>query len=68
MGLVYAENKTELSWLIWQGMVYMRTRHDNDMTNHIGAIYVEILTKLSWSIGQDAVNHENQIVQWCDWS
>ena len=61
MGLVYAENKIELSWLIWWGTVYMRTRHDNDVTNHIGAVYVEIVTELSWPIGQDAVNQENQI-------
>lgn len=37
----------------------IKTRHDNDMTDHRGVIYVEVRVELSWSIRQDVVNHEN---------
>ena len=41
----------------------MKTKQDNDMTNHISAVYVENDTELSWPIGLGAVCEENQIGQ-----
>ena len=46
----------------------MKTRHDNDVIDHIGAIYTEIGTELWWSIIQDVVNHEKETGQRCDQS
>ena len=50
IGLLYAEQEIELSWLIKQGWSLTKTRKDNDMTNHIGAVYAEIKTELLWLI------------------
>ena len=41
----------------------MKTRHDNDLTDHTGAVYIENNTKLSWSIESSVVCDENQIGQ-----
>ena len=37
----------------------MKTRHDNEMTDHIGAIYAKNETKLSWSIRLGVICDEN---------
>lgn len=42
-GLLYAEKKTKLSWLIWQGMT--KTKHENDVTDRIGMVHSEIELK-----------------------
>ena len=39
----------------------MKTRQDNDVTDHTSAVHVEIRIELSWLIGQNAFYHENQI-------
>ena len=36
----------------------MKTRQDNDATDHIGAIYAKIKTELSYPIEQDVVYHK----------
>ena len=41
----------------------MKTRHDNDVTDHIGVMYFKNNTKLSWSTGSGAFYDENQIRQ-----
>ena len=41
----------------------MKTRQDNDMTNHTGVVYVENKTKLSCSIEPSAVYDENKTGQ-----
>ena len=45
----------------------MKTRHDNNVIDRIGAIYAENETELSWPIRPDAVYEENQMGQWHDW-
>ena len=37
----------------------MKTRHDNDTTNHTGVIYAQNDTKLLWSIESSVVCEEN---------
>lgn len=46
IGLVYAENKTELSWLIGPIQYVTKIRQNNDVIDHIGVLYAE--TKLSY--------------------
>ena len=59
--MVYAENKTKLSWLIGLGVVCYQNqiRQQHDQTNHIGAVYVENETEMSWSIRPGVVYDEN---------
>lgn len=45
----------------------MKTKQDNNVTDHIGVVYAENETELSWPIGPDAVCEENQIGQWHNW-
>ena len=45
----------------------INTRHDNNMTNHIGVIYVRNDTELSWLIGSGVDCDKNQIRQQRDW-
>ena len=44
----------------------MKTKHDNDMTDHIGAVYTVNETELSWPIRQGAIYDKNQATQWHD--
>ena len=44
----------------------IKTKLDNDVTDHIGAIYVENKIELSWPIQPSAVYDENQKRQRCD--
>ena len=37
----------------------MKTKQDNDMTNHGGALYIENDTELLWSIELGAIYDEN---------
>ena len=46
----------------------MKTRHDNNVVNHIGPLYIENETKLLWSIQQGTVYDKDQTTQWYDWS
>ena len=39
----------------------MKTRQDNDVTDHTGAIYVENNIELSWPIESGVVYDKNQI-------
>ena len=41
----------------------MKTRQDNNLTDHIGTVYVENETDLQWSIGSGAICDKNQIRQ-----
>ena len=41
----------------------MKTRQDNDVTNHIGVIYDEKKIEFSWPIKPGAICDENQIGQ-----
>ena len=44
----------------------MKTRQDNNLTDHTGSVYAENRTKLSRPIGHNAVYHENQTGQLYD--
>ena len=44
----------------------MKTRQDNDMTDHTGVVYAENNNELSSSIKSGADCDENQIRQLCD--
>ena len=44
----------------------IKTKQDNDMSNHTSAIYTEKETELSWPIGPSAVCDENQLGIQCD--
>ena len=44
----------------------MKTREDNDMTDHTSAIYVENEIELLWPIKLGMACDENQIGQWLD--
>ena len=39
----------------------MKTRHDKDVTNRIGAVYVENDIELSWLIRLGAIYDENHM-------
>ena len=39
--------------------IVMKTRQDNDVTNHAGVLYIENNTKLLWPIGPGVVCDEN---------
>ena len=39
----------------------MKTREDNDVTDHIGVVYIENNTELLWLIGLAVDYDENQI-------
>lgn len=41
IGMVYSKNETELSWLIRQVRLLMKTKEVNNVTNCISAIYAE---------------------------
>ena len=41
----------------------MKTRQDNDVTNHTGTIYAKNDTKLLWPIRSGTVYNRNQIGQ-----
>ena len=41
----------------------MKTRHDNNVTNHTGAFYAENDTKLLWLIEQGAICDKNKTWQ-----
>ena len=51
----------KLSFRDWSD--YMRsmikTRHDNDMMDHIGAVYTKMEIELLWLIGSSVVCDEN---------
>ena len=38
-----------------------KTRHDNDMTDHLGLLYTKNETELSWPIQQGKVYDEDRI-------
>lgn len=38
----------------------MKTRQDNDMTEHIGVVYTKNDIELSWAIGLSVLCDENQ--------
>ena len=44
----------------------MKTKHGNDMTDHIGMVYAENDIELSWLIRLGAVYDENQTKQQYD--
>ena len=47
-GVVYANNRTELSWSIREREQYMmKIKQHNDMIDHTGAVYAENETELS---------------------
>lgn len=60
IGLVYAENDTQLSGPIGLGVVCHKTKQDNDVTDHTSAVYAENKFELSLPIKSGAVCHENQ--------
>ena len=66
IGLVYIKNDPELLRPIILGVVYDKTRQDNEVTDLPHTVYAENETKLSWLIIPGAVYHENQIGQWHD--
>ena len=39
----------------------MKTKQDNDVTNHTGVVYIEIETKLSWPIRKNVVYHKKKL-------
>ena len=39
----------------------MKTKQDNDVTNHTGVVYIEIETKLSWLIRKNVVYHKKKL-------
>ena len=45
VGVVYAENDTQLVGPIGSGVVYDETRQDNDMIDHIRTAYAKNETK-----------------------
>ena len=44
----------------------MKTRHDNDVTDHAGAFYRKNEIELSWTIGSSVIYDEHRIGQWRD--
>ena len=53
----------KLSYRDWlnQMRYVMKTKHDNDLTDRIGAVYVKNYTEFLGLI-------EKETEQWCDWS
>ena len=39
----------------------MKTKQDNDVTNHTSVVYIEIETKLSWPIRKNVVYHKKKL-------
>ena len=62
--------KMKLNYHDWSDHVQsmMKTKQDNDMTDHIGLVYAKIKTELLWAIWPSAIYDENQIGKGCDWS
>ena len=44
----------------------MKTRPDNNVTDHIGAVYGVNKIELSWLMGLSAICDEYQVAQWRD--
>ena len=63
-------SKTKLSCHDKSYQVWYRTKtkHDNNMTDHIGLVYVENKIELLWLIWQGVIWERNQLEQWCDWT
>ena len=58
-GIVYIENDIELSGPIEQGMLYDKTKQNNDVIDRTVGFYVENEIDLLWLIGLGAICHEN---------
>ena len=63
-------SKTKLSCHDWSDQVWyvIKTRWDNDVTDHIGMLYTENETRLLWLIELGTIYDKNQTKKWCDWS
>lgn len=57
--VVYVENKAKLHDQSDQVQFVMKTRHDNNMTDRIGAVHAENEIELSWLIRPSAVCDKN---------
>ena len=54
-GVVYTKNYKEQLRPIEPGVIYTKTRHNNYVTDLIGAVYAEKEIELSWLIRPSAV-------------
>ena len=59
---VYFTSKLKLNYRDLYDLVrsMMKTKQDNDVTDHIGVVYAENETKLSWLIGSGVICEEDQ--------